>query len=161
MRSQIEQLLKQANALPNFPNHQHQHLLKVLNENKCPDIRFDDIPDYSFENLKKGIYCATCGSLSLAFERNNARCKACQSTDKIADMLVRSVYEYTVLFPDMKIKPVLINEWCGGHFERHRIARAVKRYREMEQTFGKIEGICSKIFKVEHTLRFLTGLCSI
>lgn len=136
MRSQIEPFLEKFADLSDYPNHQHARLLKVLKENECEEIRYDSIPDYTYEDLKKGMFCLECESGSIEYERNVARCKECPHSEKIADMLDRTIEEFKLLFPEVKLKHSVISEWCGNGFSRSRIDRALKNNIDKEYRRG-------------------------
>lgn len=138
MHGEIEDHLKKVNQMPDAPSYQHNQLIRELKANAAADIRFDDIPEYMFEDLMKGLYCANCNSLSIEYGRNVGICTCCNHQDKIAEMIQRNIIEYKILFPNEPMKLQIISEWCGGEFNRKRIYRGMKKFEERGQTKIKI-----------------------
>lgn len=133
MHGQLEKHFSEVNAIPNYPSAQLQQLLQVIGESYWEDIRFEDIPAYNFEGLKKGIYCEHCGSYQMKVHRNNCSCLDCHSNTKNMDLLHKNISEIRLLFPEMTLSTKNIKDWCNGVYQERRIQRA-------------LEKICDKLF---------------
>ncbi|MCF6409787.1 nuclease-related domain-containing protein [Pseudalkalibacillus salsuginis] len=83
--------------------------LLSLHLTETPNFR---LPDYRYEQLKKGIYCPSC----FGFYQQNTRlyffCAKCGEKEDYETAVLRSVQEFKLLFPDDKITTNQIHEWC-------------------------------------------------
>jgi hypothetical protein len=72
------------------------------------------IPFYEYEHVKKGIICSSCNSFSLTLPIRNLRvvCSECSHKELVEEAVLRSLEEYTLLFPDRKITTRAIHDWC-------------------------------------------------
>lgn len=77
------------------------------------DSPFKNCPDYTFEGLKKGIYCKSCRSFDVFTNPKTIVCHKCGFREKIEEAVLRNVEEFTLLLPDIKVTTTAISEWCG------------------------------------------------
>ncbi|MGE8204859.1 nuclease-related domain-containing protein [Heyndrickxia sp. NPDC080065] len=70
------------------------------------------IPDYTFDQLKKGVACARCRSFVNDFSKNSLVCETCDHKENVTAAVIRSVEEWAILFPERKITTNEIQEWC-------------------------------------------------
>ncbi|MBU8878123.1 NERD domain-containing protein [Bacillus sp. FJAT-29790] len=68
--------------------------------------------DYSYENLKKGITCATCYSIIDDINVDILTCNKCGSKEDVTSAVLRSTEEFILLFLNEKITTKTIHEWC-------------------------------------------------
>lgn len=87
-------------------------LAERLLSNCLKEYPFMRIPDYTFEQLEKGITCRFCYSFLIPFNKNNFICKNCGCKEKMDSAVLRSVEEFKTLFPDRKITANTIYQWC-------------------------------------------------
>lgn len=85
---------------------------------------YDDIPNYSFPTLKKGLCCEKCHSFHLIKKTRVYTCLTCEHNGKISSALMACMLEYQLLFPDDKFTTRIIYHWCGGEVTLKRIQRA-------------------------------------
>lgn len=83
--------------------------LSSLHINESPYIQR---PDYSFDQLRKGITCVSCNSLNTFFPDRIVICKTCGSRENVETSVLRSVDEFKFLFPNIPITTNIIFEWC-------------------------------------------------
>jgi hypothetical protein len=69
--------------------------------------------EYSYNQVKKGITCASCQSFLFEIKRENLVCCFCGFNESLVKAVLRSVDEYVFLFPERKITTNDILEWCG------------------------------------------------
>jgi hypothetical protein len=111
---------------------------KITNQNKGigkklislhqSDYPIKNIPDYTFEDLNKGITCHHCNSLSISLKGHYCYCKECGEKEKVQQAVVRSVQEFKILFPEEKVTKAKIFEWCGGMVSEQRTLRILKQH---------------------------------
>lgn len=99
--------------------------------------RPQNLPDYSFEQLTKGIVCPNCLSFKFTNTRQTRKCLSCGSQEKISTAIYRSIEEYKHLFPDTPVKKADIYEWCGNNLSKSRIQTVLKtNYRRKHSDRG-------------------------
>jgi len=104
-------------------SNKHKQLAAQLVSLHCTDSPYKQIPAYTFEGLRKGMMCFKCASFSLAVEGHNCVCGECGYEEKVAEVVMRSVKEFHLLFPEMKINTNVIYEWCGVVESKERIRK--------------------------------------
>lgn len=91
-----------------------------LNEN--PYARF---PEYEFDQLKKGIACINCHSFNLEMLGRFLVCKKCKCEEHLHTAILRTIDEFTLLFPDLQITTNAVLKWCGGMVSMKTIRRVL------------------------------------
>jgi len=103
-------------------------LAKKLKELHIVNYRPDNLPEYDFDDLKKGSYCLICLSYSFTSSRKNRFCNDCGYKEKTVDTIKRSIDEFHIIFPEEKLTTQKIYHWCGRDFQRPRIRKVLKKY---------------------------------
>ncbi|WNS75269.1 nuclease-related domain-containing protein [Bacillus sp. DTU_2020_1000418_1_SI_GHA_SEK_038] len=109
--TQLNRFIKQLSKYPAKYKDNHLKLAKQLvsmHVEKSPYLR---LPDYSYDELKKGITCVSCHSFNVELKGNVLICKECKYKERITSALLRGVEEFTFLFPDRKITTNDMMEW--------------------------------------------------
>ncbi|QQZ10128.1 nuclease-related domain-containing protein [Heyndrickxia vini] len=109
---QIDRLITSINMTPSNVNSKHMKLVNQLLSMHMKKSPFMRIPNYTFEQLRKGITCAHCHSFIQGYKKALIICTKCGFREKIASAIVRCVEEYSFLFPERKITSKSIHEWC-------------------------------------------------
>ncbi|MDR4887400.1 nuclease-related domain-containing protein [Fredinandcohnia sp. QZ13] len=75
---------------------------------------YSRLPIYTFEELEKGIACGRgCGCLDLEdTNRHTLICKKCKFIEDKESAILRSVGEFSFLFPEKRITLDVIYTWC-------------------------------------------------
>ncbi len=94
-------------------NNMHTALAEKLTSLHIVDSPFKNIPEYSYDQVGKGLVCEDCSSLSVVVEGRTARCVRCHKVETLEEIVLRHVGEFRMLFPDRKITTSGIFEWCG------------------------------------------------
>ncbi|MBM7620109.1 ribosomal protein S27AE [Bacillus tianshenii] len=105
----------------------HKQLAAQLVSLHCADSPYKQIPAYTFEGLRKGMLCFKCASISLAVVGHNCVCGECGYVEKVGEAVMRSVKEFRLLFPGVRISTRIIHEWCGGLLSRKRIKNVLEK----------------------------------
>lgn len=87
---------------------QAEQLLSV----QLTESPYSRLPEYSYDNLKKGIMCRNCRSFINKISNKNLVCTRCGHSEGIESAILRSVKEYKMLFPRRKVTTGSIYEWC-------------------------------------------------
>lgn len=88
-------------------------LAQQLLQHHKDESPFNTKPHYTFEGLKKGIYCKSCQSFDVFTNPKTIVCNKCGFREKIEAAVLRNVEEYKMLFPEIKVTTTAISEWCG------------------------------------------------
>lgn len=103
-------------------------LANKLEELHDEKYRSDNLPVYTFDELKKGSYCPICFSYEYKSTRQQRFCTNCGHKEKTIDTIKRSIDEFKVLFPKEKLTTQKIYYWCGGEYLKPRIRRVLKKF---------------------------------
>lgn len=109
---------------------QHKSSANKLCELCMPELRSQSIPEYTFEELRKGVTCAGCGSFIHEMTPKKSKyccCTKCGHKEIASVTLDRHIDECALLFPDLSLTSVMIHYWCGGLFELPRIRAHLKK----------------------------------
>lgn len=108
-------------------NGRHAKLAERLLEMHISVSPYKRIPEYTFEQLKKGIFCASCYSLHTGVHGEALVCHQCGHKENITSAVLRSVEEIKLLFPERKMTTNLVYEWCGVVSSKKTIRRILSR----------------------------------
>lgn len=126
---QIESHFRKVNQTRGSLKKHHQSVLdKFLYENKKESLYKRNPPDYSFENLKKGLCCHECGSFDLKNESKTSTCLSCGNKILFTRLILKHIDEYHTLFLNEKITRNTIFEWCGGVVSKRRLMNVLNKY---------------------------------
>lgn len=83
-------------------------LISLSNDNS----RYQQLPNFEYQDLNKGITCANCRRLSVHIVKRKCICDACGHQENVTGAVLRAVDEFKILFPDKRITTVQIHDWC-------------------------------------------------
>lgn len=107
-------------------NEKQQSLAQSLISHNLDDYDVN-VPSYSFEKLKKGIFCRTCNTLLTGFNGKTVSCDSCKEKEAIELAIVREVEEYKLLFPNEKITTNSISTWCSNIVSKKTVHRILTK----------------------------------
>lgn len=91
---------------------QHIKLAKQLCDDHMVTTRLLRVPSYSYESLRKGIKCRSCGGFHQQWGNILLHCINCGDFESAEAAFVRTVKEFDILFAGRKIKTKEIYDWC-------------------------------------------------
>jgi hypothetical protein len=121
--TQLNRFIKKLNEIPSKLNMKHKKLADLLislHQNESP---YTQLPPYTYEQLKKGIICVSCHSLTVSVQGGKCVCNQCGHEEAVESAIIRSVEELRLLFPDRKITTNGVFEWCEVIGSKKRIRR--------------------------------------
>lgn len=92
--------------------------------NKNP---FERLPNYTYQELTKGIPCSLCGMFLFPFSQSYIYCKSCGNKESVEAAVLRSVVEYQKLFPEAQLTTNGVTDWCGGIVSEKSVRRILKK----------------------------------
>lgn len=111
--TQLNRFLTHLSNQPFKHEKHHMQLLNYLINNRLEKSSYMTLPEYTFNQLKKGITCKKCNEFLVRYNKSNMKCSICRKVTKITDSLIKAIEEFQILFPTKKITTSIIYEWCG------------------------------------------------
>jgi hypothetical protein len=125
--TQLNRFLRDLNGTPSKLNDGHKKLAQKLISLHQTHNPFTVLPNYSYGQLKPGVYCKNCFSFSIPLKNNKFVCDNCGCHEEIAPAVLRNVEEFRLLFPEKKITSKDIKEWCNADLSTKTIHRTLKK----------------------------------
>ena len=122
--AQLNRFLKKLNTGPVKLNKKHYQLAEKLNALHIEESPYKRLPLYNYEQLKKGIICPNDKTF---FTDDTLICKKCGCVEDVEAAVLRSVKEFSLLFPDRKITTNNIYDWCGGVKSKKVVRRVLSK----------------------------------
>lgn len=110
--TQINNYMKTLDATPVKINEKQKKIADLLMSLHITKSPFTKVPNYTYQQFRKGITCEKCDSFSVVVEGKKCICKECEHKESVTNAVLRSVKEYQILFPEEKITTNLIYDWC-------------------------------------------------
>jgi hypothetical protein len=128
--TQLTRFIKKLDKNPAKLNSLHTKLAKQLVTLHQPELSYDRLPPYSYEQQKKGITCKTCRSFSVLIQGKKMVCQNCGCCELVEYAVLRMVEEIKLLFPGRKTTKE-VHEWCRVIECKKRIARILEKHYRM------------------------------
>ena len=125
--TQLNRFIHQLKTTPSRSNHHGKKLAEKLADQHMKESPYERLPHYEYQQLKKGISCAGCGSLSSNLRGRTVYCGNCCHEEAADDSVMRSIAEIQLLFPDKKLTTNGIYEWCGATVSKKLIRRILSK----------------------------------
>lgn len=121
--SQIKRFLQKTNANVNPITERTKRIAKTLRNKSKESSTYEKLPEYDFNGLKRGVFCETCFTDLTRKTKFKITCTKCDKTYPIDKVVLFAVAQFHLLFPNRKITPKSIAEWCLGFFSKNSIRR--------------------------------------
>ncbi len=110
---QLNRFIRHLNAQSSKIYDTHYALANKLLSLHIKKSPFSLLPEYSFDELEKGILCGECwnGFMGIG-NQYKLVCGKCMKSEDIEAAVIRSVEELRLLFPDLKITTKTVFDWC-------------------------------------------------
>lgn len=116
--SQIKSFLDKTNRNASVLTNNVKQLGKILIRRRKSKSLYERSPTFNMEELKKAVYCQTCLAELVRHNQGSFTCSNCGQTENARSILLRSVAQYHLLFPESKITTNNIFEWCGRQLSK-------------------------------------------
>lgn len=127
MRNQLKRHLS---SLKNYPvTHHAVELVEAIQSHIVEDTFFDKVAD--FDQLKKGVYCRSCGSFDVAKSNVHFKCNVCSHQDTIHTVILSAIAELNALFYNQPITRSKVWDILGRQVGRTTIINVLKKYCEV------------------------------
>lgn len=126
--TQLNQFLNNLIELSEKPSVKQNRLAKLLISEHLSENPFTGrLPQYEYRQLKKGILCSQCRSFLTLLNSKILICLDCGRKESLEASVVRSIDEFSLLFPNKKITATLIQEWCDVIESKKKIRNILKK----------------------------------
>src|SRR5690606_33076988 len=129
--TQVNRFIDKLNAVTFNLGQHHSDLANHFISNKLNRSSNEKLPEYEYEELRKGIICTNCSSIFSPIPYRKLICKTCGAIEDVDLALKRSIIEFVKLFPDKKITTSHIQHWCGDIISKKTIRRILARNMRM------------------------------
>ncbi|MGY0401625.1 nuclease-related domain-containing protein [Carnobacterium jeotgali] len=116
----------------------HYHLAdKLINEHQSESAFQRKLPIYTYDSLKKGLWCTNCASQDLRLTQRTCSCVACGHNFSLEALILRQIEDFKLLFFDSKVTTSIIYSWFDATISMKRIRKIlVKNYKICGATNG-------------------------
>ncbi|MEH7379842.1 hypothetical protein V7138_05110 [Bacillus sp. JJ1533] len=126
----------------------HVRFVEKLAKLHLTENPYSRLPAYTYEELEKGIVCwRGCGCLDL--EETNSHtliCKKCSFVETKESALLRSIEEFRLLFPKMRLTLDVIFNWCKVIKSKRTIQKVLSKHFDLV-LFGRGSYYVDKVKK--------------
>ncbi len=121
--TQIKRLLTHLNNQPGKVSTNHYKLANKLVSLHQTESPSNKLPNFHYDELKKGISCSGCESFSVTASHKFLMCDDCERRELLETAVMRTVSELMLLFPKKEITSNTIQEWCKVIGSKKKIRR--------------------------------------
>ncbi|QOR66273.1 NERD domain-containing protein [Cytobacillus suaedae] len=125
--TQISRFMRKLNSIPSKIATQHKIVADKLISLHIKESPYTQLPSYDFDQLRKGIICMLCNTLSVSVKGQKCVCLECGYEELVEDAVMRSVEEFKLLFPSEKITTNIVYEWCKVLASKKRIQKILDK----------------------------------
>lgn len=121
--SQLHRFMNHLQTETSMQFSQQKRLKKLFEKNHKEVSKYDQMPQYDYNALKKGVYCKICYASINYLNKKQMYCEKCGLVENLSGILLRQIHTFMLLFPDKKLTVSNIYDWCGGLFSKKQIRR--------------------------------------
>ncbi|MBS4223728.1 nuclease-related domain-containing protein [Lederbergia citrea] len=125
--TQLNRFMKNLNKSSSKLNEKHSKFADLLVAKHMNESSFTQLPNYDYEQLRKGVICRGCQSFLISYEKNQLVCHTCTCKEPLESAILRNVEELILLFPERKITTTTVHEWCDAIVSKKTIGRILMR----------------------------------
>ncbi|WP_090767780.1 hypothetical protein [Bacillus sp. OK048] len=119
--------MEKLNSKTSNLNGKQQKLADKMISDHIIEPPYPKLPPYEYHSLEKGLTCAICNSFFISCDDRKAKCDQCGFVEEVESAVVRSVGEFKLLFPNLKITTNIIHDWCRVVESRKTIRKFLKK----------------------------------
>ncbi|MCC5896093.1 MAG: NERD domain-containing protein [Alkalibacterium sp.] len=105
---------------------------KLITSKNIGDSPYQDLPDYGYKTLKKGIYCPECFTFFNQLKGRMCICSKCGYRETAYANVHRHVMEFNKMLPDIRPSTKTIFDWCNGMHSMYRIRSVLRNEQTIE-----------------------------
>ncbi|MFD2655247.1 hypothetical protein [Gracilibacillus thailandensis] len=109
--------------------HQLAEKLEAIRLEKSP---YEQLPEYHYNELTKGIPCSLCKKNLKTREGQSLICDNCGEQESLQAAVLRNIKEFMLLFPEERITTAKIGDWCNIPITERQIRYILNKYFEQK-----------------------------
>ncbi|MEI3613875.1 nuclease-related domain-containing protein [Pseudogracilibacillus sp. SO30301A] len=125
--TQLKRYIQKLNQTPSKLTMRHTNLAEELVALHLPNSSRERLPEYHYDQLRKGIVCSKCNGFVERLTVGSLYCQKCRLQEHVDTAVIRSISEFHLLFPDKRITPTKIFNWCNKIISQKSIRRILKK----------------------------------
>ncbi|MEQ2527484.1 nuclease-related domain-containing protein [Bacillaceae bacterium CLA-AA-H227] len=127
--TQLDRFLQKLQMDTSNPGTRYNKLIETILSDKLSHYPNSNIPRYEYSELLKGVFCLECRQVMIPLigRRGKLVCSECAKMESIESIILRSVKEYKVLFPERKVTTMGMYDWCNGTIGEKTIQRHLQK----------------------------------
>ncbi|WP_421384145.1 NERD domain-containing protein [Bacillus salacetis] len=110
--NQLERFIAKIRKSSSFLKRNHTEIASNLISKTTATNPYTQLPDYRYDELKKGILCPGCRKFYTYYSKN-LNCHYCNHQEDSYSAVFRTLEEFMRLFPERNLTVSLALEWCG------------------------------------------------
>jgi hypothetical protein len=125
--TQLNRFMKKMNRMPSRITEKHSMFSEHLMLRHLEKSPYSKVPNYSYDTLRKGMFCKVCYGM-FHFSNERLICTGCGCEESLDSTVLRSIEEFVLLFPNMKLSVNTIFDWCSVVPSKKTIRRILKQH---------------------------------
>ena len=125
--TQLNQHLRLLHEITTRLSQNHHRLAEKLVELHLEKSPYQKRPEYTYDEIRKGIVCGGCGLMEVELKGRKYYCAYCNWTEQVSTVITSSIKEFQLLFPEKKVTVSTIGDWCGGTVSLKTISRVLNQ----------------------------------
>jgi hypothetical protein len=121
---QQHRYIDQLNQTPCKLSQAHERLAVILKAAHVSKPKSEQLPVYSYDQLKKGMVCKKCKGLLRKTSKHHVGCGSCGNEELAETAFIQNVKEFHLLFPESEITVTSMQRWSNEVFSK----TTTKRY---------------------------------
>lgn len=126
MRSQLPNFLNELRLTYRHADENTIEFINTLNEFMHLEERRLHI-DYSYDSLKKSIFCNDDGGELVLNNRTYYECPKCYKKTSIEDVVLQAIFDFHTLFPEKKLTISSLYNFTGGKISKYHYRKLLKK----------------------------------
>jgi hypothetical protein len=119
--------IKKINQIPSKLDKLHYKLADRLKASHITDSVHGRLPNFEYQRLRKGVVCRPCGIWMERINQRQLLCPNCQKRESLEQAVIRTIKEFSYLFPDTPINRESVVEWINGVVVNSSLARYLSK----------------------------------
>ncbi|GEK90726.1 nuclease-related domain-containing protein [Alkalibacterium kapii] len=120
------------NSMRKSLNQCHHRFAETLKQLHVSDTKFVTLPEYDFQDLRKGPFCDVCMSEVRLNHGRKWKCRECGAEAVSHKVILDQIKDFRLLFPEKKVQTGTIYEWCGKLISKKSIRNVLTKHFELK-----------------------------
>lgn len=110
------------------PPLQNQYWKTKLSENRIKQSKYEVMPEYDYDEIRKGLFCAECRGRLIRINRKSLTCKQCRKNVTTHLAFEQALKEFCFLFPQLSVTNARMIDWIDGELSRNNVRLNLKKH---------------------------------